>query len=183
MKRAIAHTFSLLGHPALLMPLVVLAAAGTNGLLPVVAAGAVAALVVGFSAVRVRTGRWRDSDASAQHERKELNLFLTAQLLAAAALAYWLGQPVQLVAGLALSAAIVLAALALRHRLKLSLHVAFAVFGAGVLMALAPALGIALAIFTAGVAWARLELQRHTRDDVVAGAIAGALAALILTFV
>lgn len=180
MIRVIAHTFSLLGHPALLMPLVVLIATGTGGMAPILATAAVAAFVVGFSALRVRSGDWRDSDASAQHERKELNLFLVALLFAAAALAYGLGQPTQLIAGLALSGAIVLAALALRRRLKLSLHVAFAVFGAGVLGLLAPAIGIALAVFALGVAWSRLELQRHTRADVAAGAIAGALAVLAL---
>jgi len=183
MIRAVAHTFSLLGHPALLMPLVVLVAAGARGLAPILATGAIAAIVFGYSAMRVRAGHWRDSDASAPHERVELNAFLAVLLLSAAALAHWLGQPLQLVVGLALSSAIVLAALVLRRVLKLSLHVAFAVFGAGVLLPLAPALGFALAVFAAGTAWSRLYLQRHTRADIAAGAVAGAVAALAFTFV
>ncbi len=167
----------------MLMPFVVLLAAGTNGLAPVLAAGAVAALVMIFSAVRVRSGKWRDSDASAQHERLELNVVLSALLLGAAALAYWLGQPLKLVVGLALACAIILVALVLRRRLKLSLHVAFATFGAGAIAPLAPILGVTLAIFAIVIAWARITLQRHTLADVIAGASAGALAALILAMV
>ncbi len=165
------------------MPLVVLLAAGTRGLVPVITAGAIATIVAAYSAMRVRSGHWRDSDASALHERKELNLFLAALLFSAAALAYWLNQPPSLVTGLALSGAIVITALVLRRKLKLSLHVAFAVFGAGVLALLAPAIAIALAVLAVGVAWSRLYLQRHTRADIVAGAMAGAFAAFALTFI
>lgn len=183
MTRALAHALSILGHPALLMPLIVLLAAGTNGLAPVLAAGAVAAIVMIYSAARVRSGKWRDSDASAQHERLELNLVLSALLVGAASLGYWLGQPLKLVLGLALAAAIILVALALRERLKLSLHVAFAAFGAGAITPLAPFLGAALAAFAIAIAWARTTLHRHNLVDVVAGASAGALAALILAIV
>ena len=56
----------------------------------------------------------------------------------------------------------------------LSLHVAFAVFAAMLLLragALAAVLGL---IFAALVAWSRLQLARHARRDLFAGAIAGA---------
>ncbi|HYD86548.1 MAG TPA: hypothetical protein VEA80_03670 [Vitreimonas sp.] len=172
------------------MPLVALAAISASAdaaertkLLSVAVTAAVAASVVVFGMMQVRAGRWRDSDASAPSERVELNLFLAALLAGTAALSYMNGEPIRLVAGFALAGAIVLAALALRHLLKLSLHVAFAAFGAGVLWPAMPIAAVLLSLFAAAVAWSRLELKRHTLNEVVVGAVAGAAAASLLLLV
>jgi heme/copper-type cytochrome/quinol oxidase subunit 3 len=82
-----------------------------------------------------------------------------------------------LATGLGSSGVIVLAALALRRRMKLSLHCAFGAYAAALLWPVWPALA-GLAALSLAVAWSRLQLQRHTRQEVLAGLVVGALAGL-----
>ena len=79
---------------------------------------------------------------------------------------------------LALSAAIILVAMLIARWCKLSLHLAFVVFAACLLRELGTASMLAALLFATAVAWSRLALQRHTPRDLMAGAVAGALAGL-----
>lgn len=183
MNRAAARWLSIVGHPGLLMPVAVPLAAVQRGApaqdlwLGAAAAAAVALVVALYSLRQVRVGRWSHVDASAPAERLRLNLFLAGLLLAAAA-ALWLTTRSQvLAAGLGTSGAIVLAALALRRYLKLSLHCAFAAYAAALTWPVWPALA-GLAVLALAVGWSRWQLRRHTRREVLAGLGIGALAGL-----
>lgn len=186
-RTPLAHALSIAGHPVLLMPLAAGLAAASSGQSPdlartvFLATGAVVAAVVAFSAVQVARGAWADSDASIPEERSQLNVFLLALLAAATGWAVWSGQPPALTAGLGLAAAILATALAASRWLKLSLHVAFAVFAAALFWPDARLVlaGLALAGL---IAWARLHLGRHTIADVILGALTGASAGAGLQF-
>jgi membrane-associated phospholipid phosphatase len=175
----LARVLSVAGHPALLMPLAVVAAARLRGADVTVvwgAAGAAvfAAVAVGiFSAVKVRRGGWQHVDASQPAERRELNRFLLPLLFGLSAVLALAGQPRSTVLGMALGGLLVFGAHLLRRQLKVSLHVAFAVFAA---LLLWPSHGgtVPLLVLAAGVAWSRLALGRHTPAEVVLGALAGA---------
>ena len=179
-----ARALSVVGHPALLMPVAVVAAAASRGAPPHVLGAAAAATVfvavsVGvFSLVQVRAGRWAHMDASIPRERRQLNLFLVLLLFGCAALLWWSGQPRPACMGLAVGGALVGCALVLRGRLKLSLHAAFAVLAASLLWPSLPAVLLVLCL-AAGVSWARLVLQRHTLLEVVAGLLAGGAAGMV----
>ena len=182
MNRA-ARVLSIVGHPGLLMPVAVPLAALQRGApvqdlwLGAAAALAVTLLVSLYSLHQVRAGRWSHVDASAPAERLQLNRLLVGLLLAAAA-ALWLTTRSQvLAAGLGTSGAIVLAALALRRRMKLSLHCAFCSYAAALLWPALPALAV-LVLLALAVGWSRWQLRRHTRQEVVAGLGLGALAGL-----
>jgi membrane-associated phospholipid phosphatase len=188
MRLPTARAFSILGHPAVLMPLAVAASARAqmasagqirNAVLACVAV-AVATLV--FSALKVRRGQWAHIDASQLAERSQLNVFLVALLWGAAAALHWLGQPRVVVAGLGLSGLIVAVAYAARSGLKISLHAAFAVYAAGIAWP-APWMSAAIALLAIGVAWSRVVLQRHTLAEVLVGAALGAAAAGVLHWV
>lgn len=138
--------------------------------------GVFAVLVMGYSAWQVRRGRWAHVDASARHERGHLNRFLFAALAAGAALVAWRGTQPVFALGLAMSAAMILAAMTTARWCKLSLHMAFAVFAAWMLGELGTAWTLAALLFAVAVAWSRLALHRHEPRDLVAGAIAGTLA-------
>lgn len=182
MRTPIAHALSLALHPAILMPGAAGLAAVLGGapakmthVILLATAGAAAAVFL-FAIVQVRRGKWVDADASVPEERRQLNVFLVLLLAAGAALA-GREQPQAIALGFGLSAAIIIAALALSRWLKLSLHTAFAVLAAGLFW---PDLryvsaGLALAGFAA---WSRLHLRRHTPSDVLAGGAVGALAAI-----
>lgn len=174
-----ARALSIVGHPALLMPVAVAVAASGPGtppqLLPVAlgTALAVAVLVGLYSLRQVHAGRWSHVDASQPRERHQLNQFLAALLGGAAVLLWAAGQATPVVLGPLLAAGLVLLAHGLRRRLKVSLHAAFAVFAAALVW---PHLGLTLGLglLAAGVAWSRLVLQRHTRAEVLLGLLFGA---------
>jgi len=184
MLNGIARALSILGHPLLSLPVAALLLAAHRGAGPArlsalaLALGAIAAGVMGYSRWQVRRNRWRHVDASGRGERRTLNRFLLV-LFAVAATAVWAWSPQREFAlGLALSALLVAAAMVSTRWCKLSLHVAFAMYAAVLLLQLswlACAAGVGFAL---AVAWSRLVLDRHAPRDLAAGAIAGALAGL-----
>ena len=184
MSRTVAaRALSVLGHPALVMPVAVVLAAATKNAPPHVLYTAVAASIfvavsgVVYSLVKVRTGQWSHMDASIPQERSQLNLFLVSLLFGAAALFWWSGQPRPIFTGLAASGAMVAFAHVLRSWLKFSLHAAFAVFAASLVWP--SLLAVVLVLFlTAGVSWSRLVLRRHTPREVLVGLLAGGAAGL-----
>lgn len=178
-RTLVARALSIIGHPALLMPLAIAVAATATEAPPQLlrvafgSAVAVAAVVGLFSLWQVRAGRWLHVDASRPSERRQLTRLL-AVLLSAIAVALWAsGQAPAVTAGPLLVALPVVAAHALRRRLKVSLHAAYAVLAAALLWP--QLLGTALVgLLALGVAWSRLELRRHTRAEVLAGLLLGA---------
>ncbi len=185
MPQRIARAVSILGHPLLVLPAALLLPAAIRARAPQslssMAAGFAifAALVLGWSWWQVRRGRWAHVDASGHDERRSLNRTLLAMLLVAALLA-WRGLPQpDLALALAFAAGIVAIAILAARVCKLSLHLAFAIYAAGLLWPLG---GIAIAagvVFAAAVAWSRLHLSRHLPRDLVAGGLAGLLAATL----
>lgn len=180
MRHALARTLSILGHPLVVMPASVLVLAAVQGRdaralsAMALALFAMASVVMGWSAWQVRRGGWTHVDASAPSERRGLNRFLLAMLLLSTALAWSTQREVAI--GLALSAVVVGSGLLTARWLHLSLHVAFAVYAAVLLLRIGwPACAAGL-VFACAVAWSRLSLRRHVLRDVLAGAAAGALA-------
>lgn len=182
MSHAIARTLSILGHPLLALPLGILLPTlrgATSADTLAIAAGfaGFALAVMLWSAYQVRRGRWMHVDASRIDERRALNRFLLPAILAGSTLAWLLSAPPRVVATLAAAAGIVLAAMLTARWCKLSLHVAFAAFAAGLLWPLGWAAVLVAAAFTVAIAWSRLRLARHTATDLIAGGLAGVLAA------
>lgn len=184
MNHALARVVSVSGHPMVALPLAALALTAARGqyriaLWMTLGFTAFAAVVMAYSSWQVRRGRWSHVDASDKNERKSLNRFLLAALLVSTACAAWSGFSAQLTLGLALSAAMVLAAMLTSRWCKLSLHMAFVVFAVFLLLLDAPWwAGLAGLCFAGAVAWSRLALRRHVPRDLIAGAAVGALAGI-----
>lgn len=181
MSQTLARAVSILGHPMLVLPLTVMAVAavrGEAGMLATMAIGfgLFAAVVMAYSWLQVKRGRWGHVDASQRKERSALNRFLLVALLASTLLALVRSWPHELVLGLGLSAALVAFALLTARWCKLSLHLTFVVFASLLLCSISWWAGAAALAFAAAVAWSRLRLQRHVRRDLLAGAAAGAVA-------
>jgi membrane-associated phospholipid phosphatase len=183
MRIAIARAISIAGHPVILISVAGLIAASSHGasLAQMQTIGVtlllLAAVVVGFTWVQVKTGRWAHVDASARTERASLNGFLATLLLLSAVLAWFVLRNLHMSVALALSATLILVALSLAKWLKVSLHVAFATFATTLLWPLLWA-QLAGVLITAAVAWSRLALGRHVAADVIAGLLLGALAGI-----
>ncbi len=188
MNRSFARAVSIVGHPMLVLPLAALALTLVRGqyrtaLWMVMGFSAFAALVMGYSAWQVRHGRWSHVDASNTGERRSLNRFLLLSLLAATGLAAAFSQPGELTLGLGLSAAMVLFAQLTARWWKLSLHAAFMVFAASLLLGAGWWTGLIALAFAALVAWSRLTLQRHAPRDLLAGLAVGAAAGIAFAIV
>jgi membrane-associated phospholipid phosphatase len=133
---------------------------------------AAAAVVMIYGVRQIRSGRWTHIDASQPHERSQFNRFASWVLLGLAAICAVAGADRGVVVVIALSGVIVLVGHVLRGQLKLSLHVAFAMFAACIAWPQAVAFAGLLAA-TVVVAWSRLVLRRHGVSDVLAGAATG----------
>lgn len=184
MPNHLARALSILGHPLLSLPVAALLLAAYRGAEParLSALAMVMALVgggvMGYSRWQVRRNRWRHVDASGRDERRGLNRFLLLLFAVAAVAAWWLSAQRELALGLALSALLVAAAMLSARWCKLSLHVAFAMYAAVLLVQVSWLACVLWAGFAAAVAWSRLALARHVPRDLLAGALAGTLAGL-----
>jgi membrane-associated phospholipid phosphatase len=177
-RLAIARAISIVGHPAVLLLVAALIAATTQGssLRQLWLVGGVTvilgSIVLVFSWMQVRAGRWSHVDASALGERTSLNVFAGTLCLVSAALAWHLTQRTQMSIALALSGAIFVFALAVARWVKVSLHVVFAVFATALLWPdrLAVIVGV---LVTAALMWSRVVLGRHVAADVAIGLALG----------
>jgi hypothetical protein len=184
-RLALARVISIVGHPVLVLPVAVVVSGQVRGVsvatrsTTIGVTVGIGVVVLVFSAVRVWLGHWKHVDASEPAERNQLNGF-TAVLLLGAALAGFLtsGGTPDLYLWPACSGGVVLAAMVLRRRMKLSQHVAFDLFAA---MAVLPAVGAAaaIALLTGAVAWSRPALGRHTRAEVAVGTVVGLAAGAV----
>ena len=183
MRIAMARAISIVGHPVVLISVAGLIAASAHGASRVqmrtigITLLALAVVVIGFTWLQVRAGRWAHVDASARSERSSLNVFLATLLLVSAGLAWFALHSLHLAVALGLSAILILVALLLARWVKMSLHVAFAVFATTLLWPMLWPL-VAGILVTAAVAWSRLTLGRHVVADVIAGSLLGALAGI-----
>jgi hypothetical protein len=174
----------MLGHPLAVLPsavLLALAARDPEMPLGMIALGfaGFGLLVLGWSWAQVRRGRWAHVDASGREERGSLNRFLLIAIALGALLA-WRRMPTpDLALVLALAAGLIALALLCSRRCKLSLHLAFAVYAAGLLWPYGAWAVLAGLGFAAAIGWSRLRLSRHVPVDLIVGAVAGAGAAAV----
>jgi membrane-associated phospholipid phosphatase len=181
MRVAVARAVSIAGHPLVILFAAVVVAASTRGAsirqLWFVGGGLAAfgAVVLGFSWLQVRSGRWSHIDATARTERNLLNVFLVVLCFLAAVLAWFLTHRFYMSLGLGLSGTLAFIALLISRWVKVSLHVAFAAFATVFLWPIKLAV-VAGALVTAALIWSRLILGRHGAADVAAGLVLGAAA-------
>lgn len=185
----LARILSILGHPLLVLPMALaLPVALQTGLndsewrtlkIMLVGFALFVALMLGWSWLQVRRKRWTHIDASQPSERRSLNRTLLIAISVGTLLA-WRGLPTpDLALGLTLSAGIIAVAMLSARACKLSLHVAFSLYAAGLLWPLGRVAVGAGCMFAVVVAWSRLRLSRHEPLDLFAGAAAGLFAAIV----
>ena len=181
MRIPLARAISIVCHPAVLLLVAALVAASARGASSRQlwfiggATLALGAIVLGFSWLQVRAGRWAHVDASFADERRSLNHFLGALCMAGAAVTWFATGRVQMPLALGLSGALIAIALLLSRWVKVSLHAMFAAFATALLWPILPALFAGAAI-TAAVVWSRLALGRHGIPDVATGLVLGVAA-------
>lgn len=184
-----ARWISILGHPFVMVGLMVGGAASRGGsrqemlqsmlLVGLFALGPVAALMW----LQVRRGAWQNVDASNARERPPL-FWVGGGALLALLVYLRLRQPESyLIRGsIAVLAMLAICALATRW-IKVSLHLAFAALTATSLLLLGSAAGWAVAAILPALAWSRLALGRHRPIELALGGAVGAATGVVLYLV
>jgi membrane-associated phospholipid phosphatase len=123
---------------------------------------------------KVRSGRWGTIDASNPRERPALFRFGLVLIVVVGAFIAFSPRLRFLSRGI-VAILVLLAVAALVNRfVKASLHLAFAAYGAVILLRFAPAIGIGVLVFLPLLAWARVAMGRHTPAETAVGAAIGA---------
>jgi hypothetical protein len=180
-RQQVAWWISILGHPFVLIPLMV--AAVTVGWLPprqvalvvgIVVLGTVVPMLL-LTARRVRSGAWTNYDVSVREQRR--GMYPAALTVAGATflLLAATGAPRPILRGILATLLLIAIAALVNLRLKISLHTAFAMYTAVVLFPTSRGLGAGVLALTLAIAWSRLELGRHTLPEVIGGALLGAV--------
>lgn len=185
MITSIARFISIVGHPALLMPVAAAMAATGNHrvqLLAVIIAIFFAFFVFTYSQIKTKTGQWEHVDASLKNERKELNINASVFLFIGALVLFLFEVHSGIVFAIGLSGAIVLCSHFLSKIAKPSLHFGFAIFSACLILPNVNAAAFFL-FFAALVGWSRFHLERHTRLDLAIGAGLGLFAGVSFQFI
>lgn len=189
-KVVAARAVSIVGHPMLLVPVAIALAlrghvdAGQGAAILGVVAGAIV-LVGAYLIHGVRSGRLSHIDVSKREERGGFYRVSTIALAIATAALHLSHATTAAVRGTAVALALIVVSSIVNRWIKASLHTAFAIVAAGVVgvgTKNAPLFAL-FVVAAAAVAWSRLVLGRHTKPEIVVGAILGTLAAVVSALV
>jgi hypothetical protein len=184
-KIFMARWISIIGHPfvlIILLVLMVLSVRSGGGVALKAAAVVLAAGVVPLWFFMWRshaTGRWETIDASSPKNRPVAYLAGFAVLLMLSLYFFLAVGSSEMLRGCAALAVMLGAAAALNRRIKLSIHMAFAVFTGIISMKIYPGLGLAILIGVPALGWSRLALARHTLREVIGGCVLGVVVGII----
>lgn len=185
MLAVLARAVSIVGHPMVVVPVAI--AFAMRGKVDEHQAAVILAAVFGAIVIvgiyllyGVRTGRFAHIDVSRREERGSFYRVALASTALATICLYFTSAPRGAVFGIGTAFALLAVGSFLNRWTKASLHTAFAVVAAGIVGVGAPALFAVFALMAAAVAWSRLALARHTRSEVVVGALLGIVASFAL---
>lgn len=179
MTKSTATILSTVGHPFLLLPVVL--SLLTVRQLPFEKAWPTLAVIVGSLAVmgvflffRKRKGLISNWDVSTQSERSS-NIYrpILILLLVVTVVLYLFRQP--FVGDTLFFGLLMAVCYAINVKIKISQHTVIAVYLSFLLLSANTWLGIALLIFSPFIAWSRVVLGRHQWNEVIAGAFTGLL--------
>lgn len=166
------------GVPIMVVILVVAvhSAGAVRGLLlGLVATFFAAGFPYGLVLIGVRRGRLTDHHISRREQRPRMMAIALASLAAGLLVLFWLDAPRALFALLAAMVAGLAVALAVTSFWKISIHSAVAAGTVTSLAILVSPWWLLLAPMVVLTAWARVEIREHTPEQVLVGAIVGAV--------
>ena len=177
MTKSVANLISTLGHPFLLLPLVLawltIRKVGFDAAWPTLAAIAICIVImVVFLYFRKKRGQISNWDVSAQKERSS-NIYqpiLLLTLVAAVAL-YLLDQP--FIGDTLFFGLLMTVCYAINARIKVSQHTVMAFYVSFLVLPVHLWAGLGLLAFAPFVGWSRVVLGRHQKNEVLLGTIVG----------
>jgi hypothetical protein len=183
--RSVARTISIIGHPFLLIPLAIGYAVSRE--LPehqaVRIMGVLFAWMLLFGAyvvVQVRRGVWTDVDVSKREHRPRMYLVVVGLGLPGIIALWWGDYPSAVLIGMGSAVALLVASAIINRWIKVSLHAAFSVYAVFVIVSIDGIAAAALLAIPLLIAWSRVAMGRHTRNEVLLGLAFGTVASVPL---
>ena len=177
-KTRIARLASIAGHPFVMIVFLVLLISWTMdrpAVWRITGFVAIIGLVpTGFAIWRSTSWQKQGAGALANKTGRTILYFsLLAVLLLSSVYFQFVVHSAFLVQGSAVTALMVAVAAVLSRWIRLSLHLAFAVYAGLILARIHPGYGLPILIFAPALAWSRLALLRHTLAEVICGSVLG----------
>lgn len=170
-----------MGHPLVTVPVVVVFLLFQTQ--PFEKALFISCLVIGIIQIPVlvnltkkyRKGKIESFDVSDRNERKKFYFLVLPLLVIVNLILFFTNQSKDLIYSFLFATILLFLMQAMNYFVKSSLHVAVNVYLGFLLFNLNPILGMLGWIFVLIIAWSRLELKKHTTQEIVCGFIIGAL--------
>lgn len=179
MNKNTATLISTLGHPFLLLPLVLawltILKAGLAAAWPTLAAIGICIIVmVVFLYFKKQKGQISNWDVSVQKERSS-NIYRPILLLTAivAAIMFWLRQP--FIGDTLFFGLLIAVCYAINSRIKVSQHTVMGYYVSFLVMPVNLWIGLGLLAFAPLIGWSRIVLGRHQKNEVILGTIVGVI--------
>jgi len=183
MTKQTANLISTLGHPFLLLPLVLawltILKVGFEAAWPTLAAiFACIVIMVVFLYIKKKRGQISNWDVSVQQERSR-NIYLPILLLTgvAAAALYFFKQP--FIGDTLFFGLLILVCYAINARIKVSQHTVMAYYVSFLVMPVNLWVGLGLLAFAPMIGWSRVVLGRHKKEEVLVGTLVGVVFGLL----
>ena len=177
MTKSSANLISTIGHPFLLLPLVLawltIRKAGFSASWPTLAAiGICIVIMVTFLYFRKQKGQISNWDVSAQKERSS-NIYRPILLLTAVAATamYFSHQP--FIGDTLYFGLLIAVCYAINAWKKVSQHTVMGYYVSCLVMPVNFWIGLALLAFAPFIGWSRIVLGRHQKDEVIVGTVVG----------
>lgn len=129
---------------------------------------------------KLKKGKIESYDVSNRNERKKFYFLVLPLLILVNLILFSTNQSKDLIYSFLFATILLLIMQAMNYFIKSSLHVAVNVYLGFLLFDLNPISGILWWIFVLIIAWSRLELKKHTTQEVVCGFMIGALCGTVL---
>lgn len=183
-KEHAGRILSIALHPFVLLPVSIVWASSE---MPARSRAAVLAAFVGvalaisiFVAREMKRGAVTDVDVSVARDRPRMYAVSIVSLLASGAVLALTGGPPAAVRCTLVAGVMLLVASIANTKIKVSLHAAFAVFAAAVVVHAGPVAWITMGAAALLVGWARVAYGRHNRAEVACGYVLGGLGGLAI---
>jgi hypothetical protein len=185
MKEKTARILTIVGHPLVLGTLYVIFLALVN--LPSDRAWLLSFLVIGLVTIpivihnlrKLRKGTYSNFDVSDQNQRKGFYPFAILLFLILLGVIYFMDFPKTVLYNIANFFVMLLVMALFNFKIKASLHAAISFFTAMGLFSISSLMGILIMALAMGTTWSRLELKRHTRTELLIGALTGSFFGMI----
>jgi len=185
MRTSAARFISIVGHPFVLLPLLVFLPRFQNNI------GDAFRTTIAFVVIvlvplalliwrSVSSGEWRTVDASDKANRPVLYKTSIGVIAVAIAYFYFVDHSLEVARGCFVTSGMLLLAALLNRWCKISLHITFACFCGILLSRVRLSYGIPVLLLLPPLIWSRLVLSRHVLSEAIGGVVLGSAGAACL---